>query len=110
MVRRRRNDFDCLKTTNEPRWLVVSDMTSRVLAWLEFGPGEDLRRRFAEVVAATYASGWEVEEFDSHSGHFFCRRGTERRYVAIQPTLPTDRAGIWTLPAAAADIVRCVSA
>lgn len=108
MVRRRRNEFDCLKTVDTPTWLVVSDMTARVLAWMQFGPQEDLRKRFAEVVAATYAAGWEVEEYDSRSGRFFCRRATDRRYVGIQPTAPVVRSGLWQLPEASGEVGSCV--
>lgn len=105
---RRHPDFESLKTVDEARWLVVSNMTGKVLGWMVLAPRENLRKRFSEVVAATYAAGWDVEEFDSRSGGFFCRKGAERRYIAIQPTPPTDRSGLWRLPDSASEVASCV--
>jgi hypothetical protein len=33
-------------------------------------------------------AGWQLGEFGSRVGVFFCARGTERRMVSITPTAP----------------------
>lgn len=108
MVRRRHNDFETLRAVDSQRWLVVSNVSGRVLAWVEFAPQENLKRRFAEAVAAAYDAGWDVEDFDSRYGRFFCRRGEERRYVAIGPTAPADRSGLWRVPEGSGDVRECL--
>lgn len=108
MVRRRHNLFESLETVDQTRWLVVSSITGRIVGWMEFGPRENLKRRFAEAVAASYAAGWEVESFSSQLSFFFCHRESERRCVGIYPSPPKDRSGLWPVPEKAGSVGSCV--
>jgi hypothetical protein len=90
----RRNVYDPLEPTREPRWYEVRDMHGRILesrllpaCWHE--PEAHIHRRDAQHIDA----GWQIGEFGSRGGAFFCNRGTERRMVAITPTDPKQHGG-----------------
>src|SRR5580704_9735374 len=84
----RRSLFDPLQQTEQPTWLVVRNMTGAVLDSEEIPAGADLKRRFAVAMLEWLDAGWQVGEFSSTAGTFFCTRGCERRMVGIQPTEP----------------------
>jgi hypothetical protein len=46
-------------------------------------PGSDLQRVFVGAMLEWLDAGWQLGEFSSVSGSFFCTRGTERRMVGI---------------------------
>jgi hypothetical protein len=51
-------------------------------------PGTDLKRAFVAAMLAWIDAGWQLSEFSSRTGVFFCTRGVERRMVNITPTNP----------------------
>src|SRR6185437_16905291 len=84
----RRALFDPLQRRDEPTWLVVRNMTGTILDSEEIPAGVDLKRRFAVAMLAWMDAGWQLGEFSSAGGTFFCAKGPERRMVGIQPTEP----------------------
>jgi hypothetical protein len=52
--------------------------------------GADLKREFVASMVEWMDKGWQVGEFSSASGAFFCHRDPERRMVSIDPTDPED--------------------
>lgn len=103
----RRGRYDPLRTLDEPAWCVVTDAIGRVLTWLRFDPGTDLRRQFALVTEQAMAAGWTVEDPDPKLGWFFCHRQGYRLYVSIRPTAPQNPLSDWPLPAPASCIEEC---
>jgi hypothetical protein len=49
-------------------------------------PGTDLKRAFVAAMLEWIDAGWNLREFSSRSGTFFCTRGVERRMVCITPS------------------------
>ena len=84
----RRALFDVLQSRDRPSWLVVRNMTGAILDSEEIPAGADLTRRFAVELLQWLDAGWQVGEFSSTAGTFFCTRGSERRMVGIQSTEP----------------------
>jgi hypothetical protein len=84
----RRNVYDPLEPTREPRWYEVRDMHGRVLESRPLPAGTDLKRAFVAAMLEHVDAGWQLGEFGSRGGTFFCTRGTERRMVSITPTAP----------------------
>jgi hypothetical protein len=84
----RRNVFDPLEPTKEPRWYEVRDVHGRVLESRLLPAGTDLKRVFVAAMLEYIDAGWQLGEFGSHVGIFFCTRGTERRMVSITPSAP----------------------
>jgi hypothetical protein len=82
----RRSTFDPLEPTREPRWYVVRDMHRSVLEVRRLPPGADLKRAFVAAMLEWIDAGWQLGEFSSTTGTFFCTRGVERRQVEITPT------------------------
>lgn len=64
-------------------------MTGAVLDSEEIPAGANLTRCFVVALLDWLDAGWQIGEFSSTAGTFFCTRGTERRMVGIQPTEPS---------------------
>jgi hypothetical protein len=103
----RRGRYDPLRTLDEPAWCVVTDAIGRVLTWLRFDPGTNLRQQFALLTERAMVAGWTVEDADPRLGGFFCHREGDRLYVSIRPTAPQNPLSDWPLPAPAACIEEC---
>lgn len=85
----RRNVFDPLEPTQEPRWYAVRDRLNAVLQTRLLPPGTNLKRVFVAAMLEWIDAGWQLGEFSSTGGTFFCTRGVERRMVSITPSDPT---------------------
>lgn len=84
----RRHIFDPLEPTKEPRWYEVRNMHGSLLETRPLPAGSDLKRVFVAAMLTWIDAGWQLGEFTSRSGTFFCTRGVERRMVGITPTNP----------------------
>jgi hypothetical protein len=84
----RRNVFDPLEPTREPRWCTVRNMHGALLEARPLPAGSDLKRAFVAAMLEWIDAGWQLGEFSSTGGVFFCTRGTERRMVSITPSEP----------------------
>ena len=84
----RRSVFDPLEPTREPRWYVVRNMHRAVLEARMLAPGVNLKRAFVAAMLEWIDAGWELGEFSSTGGVFFCTKGVERRMVEISPSDP----------------------
>ncbi len=84
----KRSKYDPLATSRQPRWLVLRDMFHNVLDSTELTPGTDLRRSFAEGLAALERAGWESE--GASGAMVFIRRGAERRLLTIYENDPHE--------------------
>jgi hypothetical protein len=85
---RKRAVYDPLEPTKEPRWYEVRSMHGALLESRLLPPGADLKRSFVAAMLEHIDAGWQLGEFGSRGGVFFCTRGTERRMVSITPTAP----------------------
>jgi hypothetical protein len=83
-----RNVFDPLEPTKELRWYVVRDMHGVLLESRQLAPGSDLKRVFVLAILEHLDAGWQIGEFGSRAGVFFCARGIERHMVSITLTAP----------------------
>jgi hypothetical protein len=84
----RRSVFDPLGPSKEPRWYVVRSMQGALLEARELPPGADLKRVFVAAMLEGIDAGWQLGEFSSTAGVFFCARDVEQRQVEITPTNP----------------------
>jgi hypothetical protein len=84
----RRNVFDPLEPTHEPRWYVVRDRLNRVLEARLLPAGTDLKRALVAAMLERIDAGWHLGEFGSRGGSFFCRRGTEKCQIGIEAADP----------------------
>jgi hypothetical protein len=84
----RRTVFDPLEPTSEPRWYAVRDRLGGLLEVRPLPPGTNLKRAFVAAMLEWLDGGWELGEFSSTGGTFFCTRGVERRMVCITPSDP----------------------
>jgi len=84
----RRSVFDPLEPTSEPRWYVVRNMHRAVLEARALPPGADLKRAFVAAMLEWIDGGWQLGEFSSTGGVFFCAKGVERRMVQISASDP----------------------
>ena len=50
--------------------------------------GADLKRAFVAAMLEWIDAGWQLAEFSSRVGTFFCTRGVERCQVGITPSDP----------------------
>ena len=87
----RRNVYDPLEPSQEPRWYVVRSMTGALLESRQLPAGTALKRLYVATMLEWIDAGWQLGEFSSIGGTFFCTRGAERRMVSIQPTDPEKR-------------------
>lgn len=90
---RRRTAYDPLEPTTQPRWHVVRSMHGSLIESHPVPPGTDLKRLFVELLLKAMNEGWEVREFSSTSGTFFCNRHPDRQMVTISHTDPTKESG-----------------
>jgi hypothetical protein len=84
----RRSVFDPLEHSQEPRWYAVRNMHNALLEVRPLPPGTNLKRAFVAAMLEWIDAGWELGEFSSVGGTFFCTRHIERRMVCITPTNP----------------------
>jgi hypothetical protein len=63
-------------------------MHRRVLEVRQLAPGADLKRAFIAAMLEWIDAGWQLREFSSRTGVFFCNKGIERRQIEIAPTDP----------------------
>lgn len=84
----KRSKYDPLATSTQSRWLVLRDLFHNVLDATELTPGTDLRRAFADGVAALEREGWESE--GASGGMVFVRRNGERRFLGIHEHDPHE--------------------
>jgi hypothetical protein len=91
---RRRCEFDPLEVISKPRWYVVWSMHGKVIESRQLAARADLKREFVAALVTWVNDGWQVGEFASASGTFFCDRNPERRMVSIEPTDPNNTPAI----------------
>ena len=91
MARRRRNNYDPMAISHEPRWYVVYDAFHAVLEHELLPPGANLWAVLREVMETRAERGWqiEIEHGEPSYGSFFCRKDGVRLYITIQPTDPS---------------------
>lgn len=63
-------------------------MYGAVLEVRQLPPGADLKRTFIAAMLEWIDAGWQIKEFSSRTGVFFCSRGVDRRMVEITPSDP----------------------
>jgi len=80
--------IDPLEPTTAPRWHVVRTMQGSVVESHPIPAGTDLKRLLIELMLRWIDAGWQIGEFSSGGGTFFCTRQNERRMVSISPTDP----------------------
>jgi hypothetical protein len=68
-------------------------MYGAVLEGRQLPPGADLKRAFVAAMLDWIDAGWQLDEFSSRGGAFFCTRGVERRMVNITPSDPDEPQG-----------------
>ena len=92
---RKRQRFDPLATVNEPRYLVVRDRCSRLIACSRLAPGTNLRAALQTAATLRAVDGWIVEPISYVAALFFCSRDDERVSVSIVVRDPADdRCGV----------------
>ena len=84
----KRSKYDPLATSQLSRWLVFRDMFHNVLDATELLPGTDLRRAFADGLAALERGGWQNE--GASGAMVFVRRGGERRLLSLHEHDPHE--------------------
>jgi hypothetical protein len=89
----RRNVFDPLEPTAEPRWYVVRDRLGRVLEARALPTATDLKRTLVAAMLERIDAGWYLGEFGSRAGSFFCVRGIERISVGVEAAIPGQPVG-----------------
>lgn len=89
----RRNAFDPLEPTLEPRWYVARDRLNAILEARALAAGTDLKRIFVAAMLERIDAGWQIGEFSSRGGSFFCTRGMERCQVGIEAADPGQPIG-----------------
>jgi hypothetical protein len=87
---RKRSAFDPLERSTAPHWHVVRNMQGTLIESRPVAPGTDLKRLFVELLLQSINAGWEIGEFSSTSGTFFCTRYPERHMVSIVPSDPHE--------------------
>jgi len=105
---RQREAIGALDILNAGAWCVVSDMSTRVLSWIEVGRMPDWRIRFAEMIQAAVAAGWILEREHPSYSHFYCQRNGQRICVHLQPSPPKNPLLEWVLPPPSASIQDCL--
>jgi hypothetical protein len=84
----KRSKYDPLATSRLSRWLVLRDMFHNVLDATELPPGSDLRKSFADGLAALEREGWQNE--GASGAMVFVRRGGERRLLSLHEHDPHE--------------------
>jgi hypothetical protein len=85
---RARYAFEALEPTTEPRWVVVRNLQGALLGVRALPPGTHIKRAFVALMLEWIDAGWQLGEFSSSAGTFFCTRGVEHRMIHIAPTDP----------------------
>jgi hypothetical protein len=88
----RRSSFNSLEQTGR-RWYVVRSRQGTLLESRELPPETNLKREFIASMLAWMDAGWQVGEFSSVTGTFFCDRNVERRMISFAPTDPGENPG-----------------
>ena len=86
----RRSRFDPLEPTVEPRWYTVRNMHGKLLEARRLPPGSDLNRALVMAMLEWIDASWQLGEFSSTAGIFYCTRGSERRQIDITPSDPGE--------------------
>jgi hypothetical protein len=89
----RRNVFDPLEPTQEPRWYAVRDRLNAVLEVRLLPSGTNLKRVFVAAMLERIDAGWQLGEFSSRGGSVFFTRGAERCMVGIEAADPGQPVG-----------------
>jgi hypothetical protein len=89
----RRNVYDPLLPTKEPRWYVVRNMHRALLESRLLPPGVDLKRAFVVAMLEWIDAGWEFGEFSSTAGTFFCTRGPNGAWCASSRAIRASNIG-----------------
>ncbi len=84
----RRSVFDPLDATTELRWYTVHNRTGALLESRPLDSTMNLKRVFVAAMLEKIDAGWEIGEFSSRTGMFYCTRGTERHMISIVPCDP----------------------
>src|SRR5687768_1419995 len=84
----KRSKYDPLAASPLTRWLVLRDLFHNVLDSTELPPGTDLRRAFANGLAALERDGWQSE--GASGGMVFVRRDGQRRLLTIHEHDPHE--------------------
>jgi uncharacterized protein YqcC (DUF446 family) len=86
----RRSVIDPLEPTKELRWYTVRNMHGALLEARLLPAGSNLKRALVAAMLEWIDAGWDLGEFGSRGGTFFCTRGAERRMVCITPSDPGE--------------------
>jgi len=89
----RRNVYDPLEPTREPRWYVVRGAQGEVLEVRPLPAGTDLKRVFVAAMLERIDAGWQLGEFSSRGGSVFFTRRTERCMVSVEAADPGKPVG-----------------
>ena len=95
----RRSVLDPLEPTKEPRRYTVRNMHGGLLEGRLLAAGSDLKRAFVAEMLQWIDAGWQLGEFSSTGGVFFCTRGTEwsmvwiRRAIRVTCRIMSPRVG-----------------
>jgi len=84
----KRSKYDPLATSQLSRWLVLRDMFHNVLDATELPPGSDLRKSFADGLAALERAGRRNE--GASGAMVFVSRGGERRLLSMHEHDPHE--------------------
>ena len=68
----RRNVFDPLEPTREPRWYIVRNMHRALLEVRRPAVGSDLKRALLAAMLDHIDAGWQLGEFSLTGGTFIC--------------------------------------
>jgi hypothetical protein len=81
---RHRSSFDPLLPVDEARWLCVRRLDNALIESSRIEPRVDLKAVFVRALATLLDGGWTLERFSSDLACAFCRRGSERRVLAVE--------------------------
>lgn len=84
----KRSKYDPLATSGASRWLVLRDLFHNVLDATELPAGTDLRRAFADGLAALERDGWRSE--GASGGMVFVQRDGQRRLLTVHEHDPHE--------------------
>src|SRR5580658_8614257 len=89
---RRREPYNPLSPSPQPRWLIIWDMQFNVLDSTELAPYTDLADVMRSAAQRRRNEGWCVES-DARFGSFFCHRDGVRVLIAISAADPAASTG-----------------
>lgn len=85
----RRSNYSPFEPSHETRWLTVRNMHQSLLEHRLLPKGADLNAAFVIALAEHVRDGWRLENFSSSHACAFCKRGEERRAIALEAEDPT---------------------